>query len=186
MDFIILAIKELEKQLKEFESEVTQSERRRKDFIKHLEEADETEIEEFKRNTLYRAEIAKALQSLERSLKNSTGTFERFSKQVDKDLARVSKHTPNEPLNKRHPFILKKLDALKRTEQQLDFLAVEMEKMADAINWKMLYADRNADKVFKGSAAELSTAAKLFEAQSFEFLCKRMKYLQQELAGKFG
>ena len=64
MDFIIPAIKELEKQLKAFESEVTQSERRRKDFIKHLEEADETEIEEFKHNTLYRAEIAKALQSL--------------------------------------------------------------------------------------------------------------------------
>jgi hypothetical protein len=186
MQFIIQAMEQLEKELKAFESEIAHSERRRKMFIQNLETANEEDIKDFKNNTEFRASVAKALHSLERSLKNSAGTFERFSKQVEKDLARVNKHTPNEPLNKRHPFVLKKLDALKRTEQQMGFLAVELEKMADSINWKMMDSSRKSDRIFRASVDQLAENYNLFEAQSFDHLCKRMNFLQQQLNEAFG
>lgn len=129
--------------LGKFERALPRFEERRKGIIKRqLESGDEVENTTVRDDALKRARCMKSIEKLETALQNSKKSFERFSKQAEKDYAEAGKHIVAQPLNAKHPFLRKKVDALKRAEQQIGFLIDELDKMTATINWKLQFSNQ--------------------------------------------
>lgn len=181
MTSIIKAAAEFEDALREMEKDIAHSERMRKDFIKDLDTATQNEIGKFLRSTVDQKKIATALRSVETALANSKASFERMAAKADKDLVTITKHVPAQPLNARHPFVIKKLIALQKVQQQLGFVCVELEKMSEAVNWKLEKENPwgNNSVFMKGFSSFGNYGMK--ETENFQQLKQRLDFVGNKL-----
>jgi phenylalanyl-tRNA synthetase alpha subunit len=183
---IVKAAADLEKALTQMEKEIAQDERMRKMLLDDLDHADTSEISRLQDRAVRNKKIAAALQSVETALRNSKASFERMAAKADKDLATISRHVPPQPLSVRHLFLVRKLTALKKAEQQLEFLCVELEKMSDTVNWKLDKANPwSNDRVFLKQMGSFYDSYGLRETESFDILKKQLAIIRGELESKF-
>lgn len=182
---IVKAAADLEKALTQMEKDVAHDERMRKMLLDDLDHAEMGEISRLHDRALRNKKIAAALRSVETALRNSKASFERMAAKADKDLVTISKHVPAQPLNSKHPFLIKKITALKKAEQQLGFICVELEKMSDAVNWKIeRVSPWSKDRVFMKAFSEFIDYG-MKETERLTLLKSQFAYLRQELEMKF-
>jgi hypothetical protein len=137
------------KTLGKFEKSVSDIEKHR---IKRQEDFKDGHIDrkDLEEDVYARADCMRALKALEATLNNSSTSFERLNRKAEKDMAALVSAAKNDRMSLRHPYVLKRLSALKRADQFLGFMQTELKKTSDLVGWKLgADAQAEADLKFK-------------------------------------